>query len=169
MSARLFLETVHIAFRSSSVHVDGIEEKALHKPGLERLQMLLETCRSLAPSGAASAAAFSLESIEKVFENKGWPVDFSLTWSDLTTLIESCKVSQTAVNDEERDAGACAEEDAEEAVRCHMALLGGLVQKRATSQTFPLLQPVGFTAKDEQSAAKQALQLAEKLDVMQVR
>ena len=105
MSSTPFLEAVQAAFDCSAVHVDGAEEKALHKPGPEGLHVLLESCRSDAQSGNVSAGAISTETLRTVFEDKGWPVDFSPTWEDVTALLESFTNSAAAEEEEEGVSG----------------------------------------------------------------
>ena len=49
MSCRGFRDAIDTAFHTVAAQVDGAEEKAIHKPGVEGLHVFLEGCLGDAP------------------------------------------------------------------------------------------------------------------------
>ncbi|CAK0822213.1 unnamed protein product [Prorocentrum cordatum] len=149
----LFSEAAEASFGNIAVQADGAAEKAMQKPGVEGLHVFLEGCRADAASSGASAEAVTVESLKKVFAERGWPIDKSFTRADLTTLLES-----------PGDAGSGGEELAED-----ISTLVDELHSRAAAKEFPLIRPIDLRADDEQNAAEQAMSLFEKLDAVQIQ
>ena len=84
-----FRQVVQAAFDSVAVRLEGSEEKGLHKPGVEGLQVFLEGCRVDASRGDVSADVVSVESVKSVHDMIGWDQDSSFTRDDLVTLLEA--------------------------------------------------------------------------------
>ena len=153
MSGRSFHEAVEGSFDTVAVQMDGTEKKAINKPGVEGLHVFLEGCRGDAPSCSVSADDVSVESLKKVFEEKGWPHDLSFNREDLATLLESLGV----------------QESEEEDLPYDISDLVDQIYDRAAAKEFPLLRPLDLPGEDEQSAAEQSLGLVEKMDAVKVQ
>ena len=153
MSGPTFHEAVEVSFDTVAVQVDGAEEKAIHKPGVEGLHVFLEGCRGDAPRSGVSADVVSVESLKKVFEEKGWPHDLSFKREDLATLLESLGVPESEEEDLSYDISDLVDQ----------------IHDRAAAKEFPLLRPMDLPGEDEQSAAEQSLGLVEKMDAVKVQ
>ena len=153
MSGPTFHEAVEASFDNVAVHMDGADEKALFKPGVEGLHMFLEGCRGDASRSGVCADVVSVEFLKKVFEQKGWPHDLSFNRESLASLIESLGVHDSAEVDLSRE----------------ICDLVDQIHDRGAAKEFPLLRPTDLPGEDEQSAAEQSLGMVDKLDALKVQ
>ncbi len=75
MSTQTFHEAVEASFDNIAVQADGAAEKAILKPGVDGVHVFLEGCRAVGVSHGVSAEAVAVESLQKIFESRGWPFD----------------------------------------------------------------------------------------------
>ena len=114
--------------------VSFVKEKVMKNVGVEGLHVLLEKCRGDAPRSCVSADVVSVESLKKVFEEKGWPHDMSLKRQDLATLLQLL----------------CAPEPEEEDMAEDISDLVDQIHDRAAAMEFPLLRPTDLPGEDQQ-------------------
>ena len=148
-----FHEAVEASFDTVGVQVDGAQEKAIHKPGVEGLHVFLEGCRGDAPRRGVSADVVSVESLTKVFEEKEWAHDLSFKREDLAALLESLGVPESEEEDLSYDISDLVDQ----------------IHHRASQKEFPVLRPMDLPGEDEQSAAEQSLGLVEKMDAVKIQ
>ena len=118
MSCPSFHEAVEALFDTVAVDADGDGEKVMEKPGFEGLHVFLEGCRADAARSGVSEEVVSVESLGRVFDENGWPGDFSFKKQDLTILLESLGI----------------DESREEELSCGISDLVNRIQDRAAAK-----------------------------------
>ena len=139
-----FHEVAEIGFDRVAIQIDGEEEKMLHEPGVEGLHMFLEGCRKDASPDDVDAEIVSVESLKRVFEEKGWPENMSFMRENLTNLIEALGIPSVE----------------KEELALDIAELVDRIHDRAETKEFPLVCPKDLVNKDEQGMAEDSLELA---------
>ena len=95
MSEATFLSVLHKAFLQIAVNSDDENENKVQSPGVEGVQCLLESQVAECFGSAAILEKVSLDAVRGFFEAQGWTEDHSLSWADLSNMLQSFKLRVT--------------------------------------------------------------------------